>query len=307
MNLLLKRYLLVYIMKEIKKGRIVKTSKYALLILFILLTALRVSWSEEEVPDWVKRVEFSGQWETDQKPTVYFQTVQPLYQDDLKENTIFVQPRVSYQNEHYTFNMGVGYRRLVSENLIFGINVFGDFEEEHDHGRTGVGIEALGQVLEFRFNSYIGVTEQREIAQHPASNSTTLERVANGIDYELGAPVPYLNWLKIYGSGFYYDFNNFNDRKGWKTRLEANLNENLRLEFFTWDDNKGDQEYGGRLRFDVSFGTLSDIFGAFKFSEDPYPKRDLKEDLLIPVEREHNIVVEGFVRSTGLIVEAGRQ
>ena len=278
---------------------------FSLFLFSIYSFAEESSESQSSQPEWLKRIETSVQLETDQKPRIYFQTVQPLYQDVEKENTVFIQPRMSQQNNVYTYNVGFGYRKLASDNLLLGINVFGDYRKQNSHGRTGIGLEALGQALEARINSYIGVTEQREVLQ--ASSSTTLERVANGLDYELGTAIPYMPWLKAYGSGFWYDFNNSSDKKGWKSRLEARLNDSLRLEFFTWDDNKGEQEFGSRLRFNLAFNVFADILGAFKFSQEPFPQKDLREEMLIPVERHHEIVVEKFIRtSAGLTIEAGR-
>jgi len=34
--------------------------------------------------------------------------------------------------------------------------------------------------------------------------------------------------------------------------------------------------------------------------------KDLREEMLIPVERHHEIIVERFIRSGGLTIEAGR-
>lgn len=143
--------------------------KNALSILLLVFAATSLFAEEQQVPDRVRRVELSGQWETDQKPVFYFQTVQPLYQDSSKENAFFVQPRVALQDDEYTYNMGLGYRRLAWEHCILGMNVF----------MTGIGLEALGRIWEMRVNGYIGVTEQREVLQ--ATASTTYERVANGV------------------------------------------------------------------------------------------------------------------------------
>ncbi len=259
----------------------------------------------KDLPAWLKRVELSAKVETDQRPTFYFQTVQPLYQDKSKVNTFYIQPRVNVQDEKTTYNLGTGYRKLVSDNLILGLNVFGDYQDVHKHGRVGVGGEALGQVLEARVNGYFGVTGRRTVEE--SNGSTTYERVANGVDYELGAPVPYLPWLKVYGSGFWYGFSHASNDVGWKTRLEARVNDNVRLEFYTWDDNKGSQEFGGQLRFSVAFMNWQDIREAFKPSRELFPHKDLRRELLIPVERNYNIVVEKWIKSsTGLIVEAGR-
>jgi len=285
------------------KKTIILSALFPLFLSSMLFLNFSVAQSEE-TPDWLKRVEISGQWETDQKPRIYFQTVQPIYQDESKENTFFVQPRMSLQEGDATYNFGIGYRRLATENLIWGINVFGDYQVNYSHGRTGIGLEALGQALEARVNTYIGTTEQREVQQ--ATASTTYERVPFGFDYELGSAVPYMPWLKMYMAGFWYDYNNFDNLVGWKGRMEAKVSDALRLEFYTWDDNKGDTEYGGRLRYTLAFNTLDDLFDGLKNSEEPFPEKDLREEMLIPVERHHEIVVERFIRSGGLNILAGR-
>jgi len=126
------------------------------------------------------------------------------------------------------------------------------------------------------------------------------------VDFEIGAPFPYAPWLKLYGSWFWFDFKDFDDKEGWKSRLEAALSKSLKLEVYTWDDNKGDLEYGGRLRLHMVFNTFSDILTGIKFSGEPFPTKDLKEQLLIPVERQFEITVEKKVQSNGFTVEAGR-
>jgi len=258
-----------------------------------------------DIPDWLKRTEFSAQWETDKKPTFYLQTVQPLYQDNLKENTIFIQPRLSLRDERLTSNLGLGYRRLTSENLLLGANLFFDYQDLHRHARAGFGLEALGQIFEGRFNTYFaGITQKRLVQDTGATQ--TYERVVNGMDLEIGASVPYLPWLKIYGSGFWYDFKTFKDKVGWKSRAEAKLNDYLSLEFYTWDDNKGDQQYGGRVRVNIAFNGLFDFRDALKPSKEPFPKKDLTESTLIPVERSYDITVEKWTKSATTTIEVYR-
>jgi hypothetical protein len=103
--------------------------------------------SAQDIPDWLRRVEVSLQYESDKHPTFYFQTVQPLCQSMDKVETFFYQPRVSLKAGDLTYNLGVGYRRLVNENLLLGVNLFGDYQDLHEHARLGVGFEALGQIL----------------------------------------------------------------------------------------------------------------------------------------------------------------
>jgi hypothetical protein len=243
----------------------------------------------DSTPEWLKRINLSFEYETDKHPILYFETVQPFYQTEDKINTFFYQPRVSLSAGDLTYNFGVGYRRLFSDNLLWGINVFGDYEDLHEHARAGAGLEVLTQRLEARLNSYFGVTSKRVVEE---GTSTIYEKVADGLDFELGAPLPYLPWLKLYGSGFWYDFDKTSDRMGWKSRLEAELSDALILEFYTWDDNKGEQEFGGKLECRLAFDSLSDLIENFKLADEPFPRKDLSQSTLIPVERNFDIVVE---------------
>jgi len=282
-----------------KQKKLILALLVCMAITVFIFTNSPLQANEDNIPDWLSRVEYSVEVETDKKPKFYFQTVQPLYQDTDKTNTIFYQPRISILEGRSTYNLGLGYRRLVSENLLLGVNTFFDYQDLHRHARAGIGAEALGQIFEARINSYFGGLTNKKIIKDTAA-SQTIERVADGGDVEIGAPFPYLPWLKLYGSGFWYDFKEFDDKFGWKSRLEAKVNDSLRLEFYTWDDNKGDTEYGARARFQF------DLKDAFKISKEAYPEKDLREDTLIPVERNFEITVEKAVITGGLTVEAGR-
>src|SRR3989338_38997 len=266
-----------------------QTQPFLLFLLVIsaaFLPALKHAQAEDsaETLAWLKRTEFSVQVESDQKPRIFLQTVQPLYQDADKVNTFFIQPRASVQSANGTYNLGLGYRRLSSENLILGTNFFFDFEGQHRHGRVGVGAEALGQIFEARVNSYFGnITNKVEVAS--VGGGVVIEKVSDGADFELGMPLPYMPWLKMYGSGSWYDQNKSPDRFGWERRLEAKLNDHVRFEFYTWDDNKGDTEYGGRLRFNITFGNPFEVTRAFQLSDEPFPKKDLSQEVLIQIGR----------------------
>lgn len=275
------------------------------LSLFIFCGAFPQDDNASEIPDWLKRVELASQWETDEKPIFYFQTVQPLYQDVSMYNTVFIQPRISMQSGSTTYNLGVGYRKIISDNLLLGVNLFGDYEDLHEHGRVGLGLEALGQIVEARLNGYFGLTTKRVVES--TGTSSTYERVADGLDFELGSPIPYLPWLKVYCSSFWYDFDKFDDKYGWKTRLVADVNDAVTLEFYTWDDNKGEREYGGKLRFSLAFDRLLDIKEAFEFSDEAFSEKDLTEQMLIPVERSFDVTVEKWTEAAGFVVEVGRQ
>ena len=259
-------------------------------------------------PEWAKRLSYNIEVETDRVPIFYFETIQPLYQDIDETQTYFIQPRVSIKARDATYNLGTGYRKLISENWLLGANIFGDYQDDHGHGRVGIGGEALGKRLEARINGYWGVTSPRKVEEADGV-ITTLERVIDGVDYELGAPLPYLPWLKLYGAGYWWNYKYAGDRVGWKSRLEATINKFSVVEFYMWDDNKGEHEIGGKIGVKIPFDNWGDIRKTFiRLAEEPYPSKDLKEYNLIPVKRNFNIVVERWneTPSGKITVQVGR-
>ena len=264
--------------------------------------------STNSVPDWLKRTSYGIYIETHQKPRIYLETVQPLYQSLDKVDTFFTHDRISIQDERGTYALGYGYRRLMfDDNLLAGINNFFDFQDLHKHYRTGVGLEIISKILELRANSYFRLSPKRTVAE--TTNSTTYERVANGGDVELGAPLPYLPWVKVFGSYYRYDFRKFKDMQGWKMRGEIKPFKFITINLETYDDNKGDREYRMDTRFNFVFDdlTFKSIFSAFKLNKEAYPDVDLKKRTLDRVERNFNIQVEKWVETGGMALEIGRK
>lgn len=260
------------------------------------------------IPDWVKRTSYGIYFGTGQKPRIYLETVQPLYQSFEQVDTFFTHNRVSIQDERGTYSAGLGYRRLMfDENLLAGINSFFDYQDLHQHYRQGVGIEAITKYLEFRANSYFGLSSKRLIEE--TSTSKTFEKAATGGDVELGGPIPYLPWLKVFGSYYRYDFRKFKDMQGWKARGEIKPFKFITFNLETYDDNKGDQEYRMDTRFNLAFDnfTPKSILAAFKSEKEPYPDVDLKKRALDRVERNFIIQVEKWVETGGMSLEIGRK
>lgn len=88
--------------------------------------------------------------------------------------------------------------------------------------------------------------------------------------------------------------------------MEANLSEALTLEFYTWDDNKGGQEFGGKAECRFNFDRLSDFKEIFKLADKPFPQKDLRKATLVPVERSFDIAVEKWSEGAGVTIEIGR-
>ncbi len=263
-----------------------------------------MSYSDEEyTPGWLRRTSFNVEVETGRHPYLYLETVQPIHQSYDKTNTFFYQPRVSISAGDYTYNLGFGYRKLFSDNLLVGTNIFFDYEDLHEHWRTGMGFEALGQRYEARLNSYFGLSSKRIVEE--GSGIMIFEEVADGFDIELGSAIPYVPWLKLYGSYFWYDFDKSSDKSGWKSRLEAKLTDWSTIDLYVWDDNKGETEIGGKIAVNIPFDNWRDIKNCFKLSDKPFQEKDLTKYTLIPVERNFEIIVEKWSENdTGNVVVA---
>lgn len=265
------------------------------------------SEQEFEIPDWLKRTNYGISIESDQEPRFYLETVQPLHQSWDKLNTLFTHNRISIQGERGTYSAGLGYRKLIfDEHLMAGLNTFFDYQDKHQHYRQGIGLEAIGQRLEWRLNSYFRLSPKRLVEE--SSTTKIYEQVANGFDTELGGPLPYLPWFKVFGNFYHYNYKKAEDMNGWKARGEIKPFDFFVINLETFDDNKGEQEYKIDTCFNLAFHdfTPHSLLSAFKFSKQPYPDVDLKERSLDRVERSFKVTAERWTETGNVTVAIGR-
>ncbi len=276
-------------------------------ILYLILISLIISFSAllyaegtqenenvryefEDVPDWIKRTNLGAAFETDIKPRAYLETVKPLFLWPDETKLVFTHDRLSIHEERGTYSAGLGFRNLMfNERLLAGANAFFDYQDLHRHYRTGWGFEAITDKLEARLNTYNGLSHRRTIEE--TSTTYIYEKAVDGFDAEVGTPIPYFPWLKVFGSYYLYDFENFEDMKGWKARGEIKPFKAIAFNLEAYDDNKGEREYRVDGRFCLAFDDfrLRDILKPAKV---PYPKVELKKRMLDRVERNFNIQVE---------------
>jgi hypothetical protein len=134
------------------------------------------------------------------------------------------------------------------------------------------------------------------------------ERVADGFDTEIGGPVPYLPWFKLFASYYHYNYRKSKDMHGWKARGEIRPFKFLTVNLETFDDNKGEEEYVMDTRFNFVFHdfTAKSILSAFNLAREAYPDVDLKERTLERVERNFKIILEKWIESSNVTVAIGR-
>jgi adhesin/invasin len=145
--------------------------------------------------------------------------VAPLSNPNDTKNTFFTQNSVYHRDNRTTVNLGLGYRRLEMDNkVMLGANSFYDYEFPYGNRRTSIGLEARTTVGELNFNQYWGASNWMN-----AANSYQ-EKSLGGTDVEVGVPLPYMNWAKVYGRGFIWrGVDGANDLKGTDVSLRAQL------------------------------------------------------------------------------------
>ena len=145
--------------------------------------------------------------------------VVPLSNPNDTKNTIFTQDSIYHRDDRTTVNLGLGYRRLEMDNkVMLGVNGFYDYEFPYGNRRTSIGLEARTTVGELNFNQYWGASNWMN-----AANSYQ-EKSLGGTDIEVGVPLPYMNWAKVFGRGFIWrGVDGANDLKGTDVSLRAQL------------------------------------------------------------------------------------
>lgn len=281
-----------------------------IMVVFLLLCIICAGFcysSDEKIdpPDWLKRIDLGIDAGTNQKPRIYFETVQPLYQDSDKQNTCFIQPRYSLESGDSAYNLGLGYRRLLYDNsVLIGANSFYDYEDDDRHYRIGFGLETFINQVELRANSYIGLSDERLVSE--TGSTKIYEKAVDGFDGEFGIPLPYMNWIKVYGGGYWYNYERFKNKEGWRIRSEFKPFKYTAINLITYDDNKGDPEVRVDARvtipFDVLYGKTKEKLCNIGFSKEGYPEKvDHSHRTLDRVEREHKIEVESWSEDTAII------
>jgi Inverse autotransporter, beta-domain len=260
-----------------------------------------VDENSPKLPGWFERTRIGFETGKDQKPRYYFETLVPLYQDGDYQNTFFFAPRINHSRttvDYGTYNLGLGYRRLMLDNqLLLGLNTFWDARTNHEHYRMGFGSEIFYKLIEFRFNSYVAMSPTRQVKEDSAYKY--YEKAVSGLDSELGLPVPYANWIKLYGGMYWYDYTKFDNKTGWKARLNLSPNSLISTNFIVFDDNKGDASYRFDVHMAVPFGGYADpnMWKVNWVSDRAYPDVDQTSKVLNRVEREYEIEVEKWKES----------
>jgi len=254
-------------------------------------------------PEWLSRIEFGFEYETDSDPVYSVTSVQPLYQSPGKINTFFTQLRYArhkqFDESRDTTNIGLGYRELVSDKtLLLGANVHFDREWERRHNRLGIGIEARWSGADLFLNRYQGLSNKKSIS------STKTEEILDGWDLQALVQMPYVPSARISLVGSHWRKSSSEHISGIKAGVEADLSSSLKLEVGAANDNDGNElEVFAGIRFSIAgFGNNKNYFLDKNFvSDSPWQMRDMSEHTLDKIRRENNIRLKRSTTTGGSV------
>lgn len=244
------------------------------------------------LPDWVQRIEVTGNFDLAGWRGMELLTVQPLWETAAKDGVLFTQvSAINYRmfdRQRFAGNLGLGYRQLLlDERLLLGGNLFYDHEFLRGHHRLGLGAEVKYGPLDLTANGYLGLNQR-------SLGDGSVERVPNGVDVELGSQLPYLPWARVYGKYYAWD-NKLDSRvvRGAQMSGEANLHRYLSIEGGARRDEGGKSEGFFMVRFKLNRDTRPGLFeGAPLIDDKIFAPRDLHRQLLTKVRRENRIILE---------------
>ncbi|MDK9720724.1 MAG: inverse autotransporter beta domain-containing protein [Rhodospirillales bacterium] len=255
-----------------------------------------------DMPDWAKRIEFDAGVDQHAKPSYSILTVQPLFQSENKQDTLFIQGsqlRYDLFGEYRdTTNLGLGYRRLFFDNsLMIGANSFYDYEWTNRHQRYSIGGEVKYAMLDLYSNRYLAVTDIKDVGDN------NKERVLEGYDIELRSQLPFMPWGRIGAKRYVWETKNSTNIQGWTVSADADIAQNLVLEGGISDDNVNDRDAFAKLTFRLAMTDRPVLLSSDFFETTPFRMRDMRSYTLDKVRRQNKILVEREAR--GVVIARG--
>ena len=155
------------------------------------------SWARDNISS-LRLIELETKIRDSSKPTFRLLSVFELTGNN--HNALLSQISFSTFDDRETFNAGVIYRTFnTSKTVLYGTNFFFDQQLRTGHQRFGVGLEIKSSAYDFNLNFYDASSQIHHVEGVP-------EVAAGGYDAEIGMPVPYLPWAKLYYKA--YQWNN---------------------------------------------------------------------------------------------------
>ncbi len=238
----------------------------------------------------------------DYKPEFSILTVQPLFQTADKSETYFTQLQLNYGyqfgDDRLWSNTGVGYRRVLNNNTLIGVNTFLDYDWEEKHLRASLGGEFKFNSVDLAANYYHGISGEQTVS------ASTSEEALSGYDLEARTQLPYLPWASAGLRRYFWNTKAAGDDiEGYEANLEMNIHQNVQVEVAVSDDNFGEKIFSARLRFIAQPEKRATALSNKFIADHAFEPRDMHQYTLDKVRRENKIILEAT--SSGVVITRG--
>lgn len=240
----------------------------------------------------------------------------PLNQDAENEMYFGDFRGIMFDDAEFGGNLGMGFRQYHSgHDRIYGVNAYWDFRDESSllFNQAGIGVESLGQIVDFRVNGYtptVNDANQRlPFATFTGNNLLYNEILAlTGVDYEAAVNLPDIGPFqsRIAAGGYYFDSSRTEAANGWRARLELAFRDALAASVTVQDDDM----FGQTVNVTVEIRELIEhtdalsrraMYHKFRNEDGRGDGRTVRHRLADPVYRQQNIVLQNtqsLVRDT---------
>lgn len=215
------------------------------------------------------------------KNKVELTSVYRLHEDDNK--FIFNQASLVDFNDRKTLNLGLGIRHINDdETIIYGANIFYDYERDSKHKRSGIGAEYITSLGEIRVNKYKAISGT-------LAYKGVNEEALDGHDIRLSYNLPVL-----YSSSLFYNEGSWKDGKSYKTDtkewgVKGELLPNLHLSVSSQKKDNTNKTTVSSLSYAIPFGKNASqkIMQNGEFTS---KLKNIRSALYKPVKRENRIM-----------------
>ena len=228
----------------------------------------------------LKYLDFSFNLQEGFDPSIEIESVSKLIEYD--DGALFNQLNLLSQDSKTTINLGIGKRKLFDNDAyMLGTNFFIDYQFDESHLRSGLGLEAISNSLDFIANYYNAISGFKTVANGR-------EKALDGYDLKLNYHLSSKSNSDFFVQLFEWENpNSTYEEKGEKVGMSSSIG-NLAFEIGYLNDNKDNDGLFGSLKVVVPLGEQRETLNKDKENKNK-SNLSLKDKLYMPVQRENKI------------------
>ena len=228
----------------------------------------------------LKYLDFSFNLQEGFDPSIQIESVSKLIEYD--DGALFNQLNLISQDSKTTINLGIGKRKLFdNDTYMLGTNFFIDYQFDESHLRSGLGLEAISNSLDFIANYYNAISGFKTVYNGR-------EKALDGYDLKLNYHLSSKSNTDFFVQLFEWENpNSTYEEKGEKVGMTSSIG-NLAFEIGYLNDNKDNDGLFGSLKVVIPLGEQRED----TINKDENTNKNslsVRNKLYMPVQRENKI------------------